>query len=93
MEIAPLNDYLVLKVADADKDETVMESGIIIPKSADIEQPDIGTVMKVGPSVKTKRVKEGDTVLFKRHLFDEVKYGGSTYYFGKEANLFAVLHD
>lgn len=89
MELTPLNDYLIIEVKQEEEIKT--SAGIILPDSVDIEQPDLGKVYKIGVDVKTKQVAVGDTVLFKKHLFDEIKHEGKHLYFGKETNLFAVV--
>lgn len=87
MKIIPQLDYVLLsEVLEENK------SGLIIPDSVDIERTLPGQVEAVGGDVKLK-IKKGDLVLFKRHLFDEIVYNNTKYLFGKQDNIMAILHD
>ena len=88
MIIEPQSDYLLLTEILPGTEE----SGIIIPEYADIERTLPGKVEAKGPAV-TMAVNDGDLVLFKRHLFDEVVYNRQKYLFGKESNVLAILRD
>ncbi len=78
--------YNVLIEKDKIKDTT--ENGIII-QSNDETPMNKGKVIKVGN--KVSEVKEGDMVLFKPYLFEEIEIDKMKYVIGKEENIFLVL--
>lgn len=94
--LAPLGDRVVVKVADKNE-EKQLASGIIIPETVDKERPSKGVVVAVGPgkyddgSLVPMTVKVGDTVLFSKYGYDEVKVDGTEYYILSESNVLAVL--
>ena len=72
-----------------EKKEEVLESGIIIPEKAQ-EQPEVGTVVAVGPGAYSGEefvpttVKVGDRILFNK------KYAGEDFDIkGTKVNIFA----
>lgn len=92
--IAPLGDrVLVFPLAK----EEVTASGILIPDSANREKPEQGTVIAVGngkydDGVKVPMtVKVGDTILFSKYGYDEVKLDGKDYYILSESNVLAII--
>lgn len=93
-EIKPLADRVV--VAPLAKHESTA-SGILIPDSAKQDKPEQGTVVAVGPGkyddghLIPMTVQVGDTVLFSKYGFDEVKIEGAEYFIISEANILAVL--
>ena len=72
------------------KQDDKTKTGIVIPESADIEPTHMGEVVGVGEATSGK-VKVGDTVIFRTHMFDEIGYNDEMYRFGKEENIFAVI--
>ena len=94
VSIKPLGDRIL--VSPTPKDEVTL-SGIIIPDSAKQEAPSKGTVIAVGPGryddgkVVPMTVKAGDTILFSKYGFDEVKVDGQEYYILSESAVLAVL--
>jgi chaperonin GroES len=67
--------------------------GIIIPDSTK-EKPEQGTVVAVGPGKKNDEgkvvplsVKVGDTIMFSKYGYDEVKINGSEYYLIREDSI------
>lgn len=92
--ITPLGDrVLVFPLA---KDEST-PSGILIPDSANREKPEQGTVIAVGngkydDGVKVPMtLKVGDTILFSKYGYDEVKLDGKDYYILSESNVLAII--
>lgn len=92
--LSPLGDRIVvLPLAKED----VTASGILIPDSAKQEKPERGTVVAVGPGkyddgvLTPMSVKVGDTVLFSKYGFDEVKIDGKEYYILSESNVLAKI--
>lgn len=94
LSIQPLGDRVL--VSPSPKDEATL-SGILIPDSANREAPSKGTVVAVGPGryddgvLVPMTVKVGDTVLFSKYGFDEVKVDGKEFYILSEVSVLAVL--
>jgi len=95
LSITPLADRVVVQPASR---EEVSASGIIIPDTASREKPEQGTVVAVGPgkyedgSRAPMAVKVGDTVLFSKYGYDEVKIDGEDYLILSESSVLAVLN-
>lgn len=95
LSIQPLHDRVVVKPTDGN--ETVSASGIIIPDTASKEKPAKGKVVAVGPG-KTEdgklvplQVKVGQTVLFSKYGYDEVKVDGQEYYILSESQILGII--
>lgn len=94
--VSPLADRVVVRPADS-KEEKQLASGIIIPETVDKERPSKGVVVAVGPGkyddgdLIPMSVNVGDTVLFSKYGFDEVKIDGVDYYILSESSVLAVL--
>ena len=93
--LAPLGDRVVLKAVEA---ETTTAFGIIIPDSVSgKDKPERGVVVAVGPgkydedTLIPMTVKVGDTVLFSKYGFDEVKVDGVEYLILSESSILAVV--
>jgi chaperonin GroES len=96
ISISPLGDRVVVKPES--KEEKISASGIIIPESTNKERPAKGSVMAVGPG-KTEDgklvpigVKVGQTVLFSKYGYEEVKIDGQEYYILSESQILAVIN-
>ncbi|MBA3788775.1 co-chaperone GroES [Patescibacteria group bacterium] len=96
LSISPLGDRVVVKPSSKN-DEKTSTFGIIIPDTADKERPAKGTVVAVGPG-KTEDgklvamgVKVGQTVLFSKYGYDEVKVDEQEYYILSESSILAVI--
>lgn len=96
LSIAPLADRVVVKPLEA-KEEQVLASGIIIPDTGSKEKPSKGKVVAVGPGryddgeLVPMTVKVGQTVLFSKYGFDEVKMDGEEYFILSESQILAVI--
>ncbi len=96
ISLQPLGDRVVVKPADKNE-EKVSASGIIIPETVDKEKPAKGKVVAVGPGkyddgeLVPMQVKVGQTVLFSKYGYDEVKVGGEEYYILSESQILAVI--
>ena len=73
-------------------------SGIIIPDTARKEKPERGVVVAVGEGKRNERgevlamrIKVGDTVMFSKYGYDEVKIDEVEYYIVSEPNILAVI--
>lgn len=97
VKIQPLSDRVVV-LPDEGKEEKVSAAGIIIPETVDKEKPAKGKVVAVGPGrvgddneLIPPQVKVGQTVLFSKYGYDEVKMDGITYYILAESQILAVI--
>ena len=94
--LSPLGDRVIVLPSEK-AGERKLASGIIIPETADKEQPASGEVVAVGPGKfedgarVPMAVRVGDTVLFSKYGYDEVKIEGTTYYILAESSLLAVI--
>jgi chaperonin GroES len=93
--ITPLGDRVV--VQPSIKGEEKSASGIIIPDTVGKEKPAKGKVVAVGPgrfddgALVPMQVKVGQTVLFSKYGYDEVKIDGEEYYVLSEGQILAVI--
>lgn len=94
--LAPLGDRVVIRPLSPEELGTTTASGIIIPDTAQ-EKATQGEVVAVGPgkyddgALVPMTVSVGDTVLFSKYGYDEVKVGGVEYYVVSESNILAVI--
>jgi chaperonin GroES len=95
LSLSPLGDRVV--VLPVEKGEKKLPSGIIIPDTVDKEKPAQGEVIAVGPGKfedgkrVPMQVKAGDTVVFSKYGYDEIKIEGTTYYILTESNILGVI--
>jgi chaperonin GroES len=93
--LQPLGERVIVKPFS--KGEKTSAAGIIIPESADKERPVKGTVVAVGPGKYEDgkhlpmNVKVGQTVLFSKYGYDEVKIEGEEYYILTESSILAII--
>lgn len=93
-KVFPIGDRVLLMPL---KEETKSASGIIIPDTVDKEKPEQGIVVAVGEGkfedgmLVPMRVKVGDTVMFSKYGYDEVKVDDEEYFMVKEDNILAIL--
>ncbi len=96
MKIKPLNDWVVIETAEAEKQTP---GGIIIPEVAK-EKPQWGVVVSAGPGAYRKEkekkdekkfvpteVKAGDKVLYERYMASEFDLDGRKIIMVREANI------
>ncbi len=94
--LMPLGDRIVVLPSEKEG-EKKLASGIIIPETVDKEKPAKGSVVAVGPGKYEDgtripmQVKVGDTVLFSRYGYDEVKIDGQEYYIIAESNILGIV--
>lgn len=95
--ITPLGSRVVLEPLEREEGEKKLSSGIYIPESAREERPEQGKIVAVGGGdvdggeLVPMRVKVGDTVIFSKYGYDEVKMDGKKYFIIKEENILAVV--
>lgn len=96
ISIQPIGDRVVVRPKNKDE-MSKSPSGIIIPESATKEKPENGLVVAVGTGKYENgahvpmTVSVGDTVLFSKYGFDEVKIDGDEYYILSESNILAII--
>jgi|CXWL01.1.fsa_nt_gi chaperonin GroES len=94
ISITPLGDRVVVQAASP---EEKTASGIIIPDTAKHEKPSQGVVVAVGEGkyddgdLVPMTVKVGDTVLFSKYGYDEIKVDGEEYFILPESSVLAVI--
>lgn len=95
LSIEPLGDRVLVKPMK--NDEKVSASGIIIPDTVDKEKPAQGKVIAVGKGryddgvLVPMSLKVGQTILFSKYGYDEVKVEGEEYYILSESQVLAVI--
>ena len=96
--IMPLGDRVLIKRADVSESEKSGKFGIIIPDTVSKEKPEQGKVVAVGEGRRDESgviiplvVKIGDTVIFSKYAYDEVKSGDEEYIMVKEENILAII--
>ncbi len=95
MKIKPLSDHILIEPI---KKEEKTKTGILLPDTAEKEQPEQGKVVAVGPGKKDKtgkviplEVKPGDNVLFTKYGPNEIKVEDKEYLIAKEEDILAIL--
>jgi chaperonin GroES len=90
----PYGDRVLVKPVAA---QETTSFGIIIPDSSK-EKPEQGVVVAVGPGKRGDDnelipvgVKVGDTIMFNKYGYDEVKIDGTEYYLIREDNISFIL--
>jgi chaperonin GroES len=96
--ISPLGDRVLIKPLSEEERGRKLPSGIIIPDTVDKEKPEQGRVVAVGPGRRSDEgelvpisVKIGDTVIFSKYGYDEVKIGDEEYLIVSENNILAII--
>lgn len=96
LSLSPLGDRVVVLPREK-LGEKKLPSGIIIPETVDKEKPAEGEVIAVGPGkfddgVRVPmQVQVGDTVIFSKYGYDEVKVEGITYYILSESSILGII--
>jgi chaperonin GroES len=96
-KIIPLGDRVLLKVSE-DKNHSKTASGIFIPDTVDKEKPEQGKVIAVGEGkyIEGKliplNVKVGDTVVFSKYGYEEIKVDEEEFLIIKEDNILAIIN-
>lgn len=75
-ELQPLNENVLLDIAQDDKQQTTA-SGIIIPDSAK-EKPQYAAVVAIG-NVENPGISVGDVVFYKKYSGTEFEFEGSKF--------------
>lgn len=95
IKIKPLADRILLKPIEVENKKT--KSGIIIPDTIGKEVPEQGLVVAIGEGryIDGKLIKPavevGDTVVFSKYGYDEIKVDGEDFLILKEENILAII--
>jgi len=94
MTIKPLQDRILVKRLESEQKSA---GGIIIPDTAK-EKPTYGTIVEVGPGLRSDKgdlipmsVKKGDQVLFAKWSGTEVKVDGEDLLIMKESDVLGIV--
>ena len=89
MKIKPLQDRVVVKMAEA---EETTQSGIILTGSAK-EKPEFAEVIEVGPGTSDveMEVKKGDKILISKYSGTNVKLEGEEYIIVRMEDILAIV--
>ena len=89
MNIKPLQDRVVVKMAEA---EETTKSGIILSGSAK-EKPEVAIVLEVGPGTSEVKmeVKKNDKVLISKYAGTNVKLEGEEYIIVRMEDILAIV--
>lgn len=97
MKIQPIGDRVLIKPILNELGGKKSPSGIIIPETASKEKPEQGKVVAVGvgkydeDTLIPMTVKVGDTVVFSKYGYDEIKIEGVEYYILSESSILAIV--
>ena len=89
MNIKPLQDRVVVKMAEA---EETTKSGIILSGSAK-EKPEVASVLEVGPGTSEVKmeVKKNDKVLISKYAGTNVKLEGEEFIIVRMEDILAIV--
>lgn len=93
--LIPLGDRVLIQPVLR---EEKTASGIIIPDTVSKEKPEQGTVIAVGEGkyedgvLVAPRVHVGDTVVFSKYGYDEIKVEGVEYFILREDSILAIIN-
>jgi chaperonin GroES len=94
-KIVPLGDRVIVQVTGTHIAKT--KSGIYIPETVKKEKPEQGTVVAVGPGhyengkLVPIGVKVGDTIMFSKYGYEEVKIDDEDFLVIKEEHILAII--
>ncbi len=89
-KVTPIGERVLLRPEREEEDRTIGRIKIVMPESVSKEKSDKGKVIAVGEG---KKVKVGDTVIFSKYSYDEIKVNGENLYLVKEENILAVIRN
>lgn len=92
MKIIPLHGYVLVQEAkNIVENSSLNKSGIILPEGVDEdEMNNQGKIIKL-PKESGAYFKEGDYVIFNRHMFNEVKLDKKVYLLGKIEDVIGII--
>jgi len=95
--IQPLGDRVLVRQLEGELEKTA--GGIFIPDTVKKEKPEKGVVIAVGEGRREDgklvplSVKVGDTVVFSKYGFDEIKNGAEELLIIKEDHILAIINE
>ncbi len=95
--IQPLGDRVLVRQLEGELEKTA--GGIFIPDTVKKEKPEKGVVIAVGEGRREDgrlvplSVKVGDTVVFSKYGFDEIKNGVEELLIIKEDHILAIINE
>ena len=96
-KIVPMGDRVLLRPFKEEEFKKIGNIKIVLPESVSKEKSDQGEVVAVGEGkyedgkLVPMKVKVGDTVIFSKYTYDEVKMNGEDLYIVKSENILAVI--
>lgn len=94
--VQPLGDRVLVRPEETK--EEFSAAGFILPDTAHREKPEQGVVVAVGEGKRNERgdvlplrIRPGDTVIFSKYGFDEVKIDDEKYYIVSESSILAII--
>ncbi len=97
VDITPYGGRVLVRPLSGDEGRKT-PSGIIIPETIDKEKPAEGKVVAVGAGDRDEdgnrmplNVKVGDTIMFSKYGYDEIKLDGIEYYMISENNILGII--
>ncbi len=96
-KIKPLGDRVLVQRTTDTMEKTA--SGIYIPDTVKKEKPEQGKVVAVGEGRRENgkavppTVSVGDTVVFSKYGYDEIKIDDEEYLIIKEENILAIINE
>ncbi len=97
VKVMPLGDRVLVR-PHREEDGEKTKSGIYIPDTIAKEKPGEGEVIAVGEgrydtngNLIPIKVKVGDTVMFSKYAYEDVKVGTEDYYILKEDSILAII--
>lgn len=96
-KIIPVGDRVLIKPFRETQELNAGKIKIVLPESVSKEKSDRGKVVAVGEGryedgkLIAPRVKVGDTIVFSKYGYDEIKVDDEELYLLKEENILAVI--
>ncbi len=97
LKIKPLGDRVLVQRSTDAVEKTA--SGIYIPDTVKKEKPERGTVIAVGEGrredgkIIPPTVSVGDSVVFSKYGYDDIKIDDEEYLIIKEENILAIINE
>ncbi|MEK7194251.1 MAG: co-chaperone GroES [Patescibacteria group bacterium] len=95
--IIPVGSRVLLRPFKEQEERMIGKIKIVLPDSVSNEKSDKGKVLAVGEGryedgkLMPMSVKVGDTVIYSKYGYDEIKVDGEELYLVKEENILAII--
>ncbi len=96
-KIIPVGDRVLIRPLGNDLPSNIGKIKIVLPESITNEKSDRGMVVAIGDGrmddgkLVPIKLKVGDTVIFSKYSYDEVKQGSEDLYLVKSENILALI--